>query len=111
MVCDRKVEIMKIFFSPQTSAANIEYTFAEDKITVTHDNKSENYDFSGMPNGIAESIKSEVFEFDPVLSAKKENNILYLELLNFIGEDATEAERFPDWIEVEGETNGEDNMA
>lgn len=94
--------MMKVYFSPQVSDERMDYTFDNDVITATMNGVTETFDFSGMPNGIAESIKSEVFEFDPVLSAKKENNILYLELINFIGEDATEAERFPDWIEVEG---------
>ena len=93
---------MKVRFSPQVNQNRIEYTFGNDVITATLNDVTETFDFSEMPNGIAESIKSEVFEFDPVLSAKKENGILYLKLINFIGKDATEAERFPDWIEVEG---------
>lgn len=91
---------MKVLFSPQVRENKIEYKFIDDKVIVTHGNMSEEYDFSGMPNGIADSIESEVFDFNPVLSAKKENNILYLELINFIGMDATYEERFPEWFEV-----------
>ena len=94
---------MRVLFSPQVRADKIEYKFINDKVIVTHDNMSENYDFSGMPNGVADSIESEVFGFNPVLSAKKENNILYLELINFIGIDATYEEKFPEWFEVKSD--------
>lgn len=92
--------MMKVFFSPQVREEKIEYKFIEDMVTVTYKGKSEKYDFSGMPDGIADSIESEVFDFSPVLSAKKENDTLYLGLINFIGEDATYGERFPEWFEV-----------
>lgn len=92
--------MMKILFSPQVREDKIEYKFIEDVVTVVYNDKSEEYDFSSMPNGVADSIESEAFDFNPVLSAKKENNVLYLELLNFIGEDATYEERFPEWFEV-----------
>lgn len=94
---------MKILFSPQVKTDKIGYKFIDDKVTVTYDNMREDYDFSGMPNGVADSIESEVFDFNPVLSAKKENDILYLELINFIGEDATYEERFPEWFEVKSD--------
>ena len=91
---------MKIFFSPQFNKDKIEYTFGKDVVTATMNGVKEKFDFSGMPDGVADSIESEVFGFNPVLSARKENDILHLELINFIGEDATEEERFPEWFEV-----------
>lgn len=97
---------MKVLFSPQVREDKIEYKFIENMVIVTYKDKSEEYDFSGMPNGLADSIESEVFDFNPVLSVKKENDILYVKLLNFIGEDATEEERFPEWFEVK--FDGED---
>ena len=62
---------MKVLFRPQFNQNRIEYTFGNDVITATLNDVTETFDFSELPNGIAESIKSEVFEFDPVLSAKK----------------------------------------
>ena len=94
---------MRVLFSPQVRADKIEYKFIDDKVIVVYGDKSESYDFNGMPNGIADSIESEVFDFNPVLSAKKENNILYLKLINFIEEDATYEERFPEWFEVKSD--------
>ena len=94
---------MRVLFSPQVREEKIEYKIIEDVVTVTYNDKSEKYDFSGMPDGIADSIESEVFEFNPVLSARKESGILYLKLINFIGTDATEEERFPEWFEVKSD--------
>ena len=94
---------MFIKYSPQVSDRKLTYEFNNDVVTATFNDITETFDFSGMPNGIADSIESEVFDFNPVLSARKESNILYLELINFIGEDATEEERFPEWFEVKSD--------
>ena len=91
---------MKVLFSPQVREDKIEYKFTEDMVIVTYKGESEEYNFSGMPNGVADYIETEVFDFRPVLSAKKENGILHLELINFIGKDATAEERFSEWFEV-----------
>ena len=94
---------MKVFFSPQFSERVLKYEFNNDVVTVTLNGVTEVFDFTGMPNGVADSIESEAFNFNPVISAKKENNILYLKLINFIGVDATEEERFPEWVEVKSD--------
>lgn len=94
---------MKILYSPQVSDRKLTYEFNNDVVTATLNGVTDTFDFSGMPDGIADSIESEVFDFNPILSAKKENNILYLELINYIGENATYEERFPEWFEVESD--------
>ena len=91
---------MKIFKSPQRADKEIGYSIENEVITVELEGITEVYDFSEMPEGKAESIESEVFSFNPILSAKRENGILFVEVLNFIKADATEAERFPEWEEV-----------
>ena len=97
---------MFIKYSPQVSERVLTYEFNGEVITATMNGVTETFDFSDMPNGVADYIESEVFDFPPVLSAKKENDILYLELINFIGEEATEEEKFPEWFEVK--FDGED---
>lgn len=91
---------MKVLFSPQVSERVLTYEFNDDMIKATMDGVTETFDFSGMPNGVADFIESEAFDFNPVINARKENDILYLELINFIGKEATEEERFPEWFEV-----------
>jgi len=88
---------MKIFYTPQVRDKNIYYKIEKEVIIVEFENETETYDFSGMPDGNAEEIISEVFDFNPIISAKRENGELWIEVLNFITENATEKERFPEW--------------
>lgn len=90
---------MKIKFSPQVHSEKIQYNFQGDSITATYQDQTEVFDFTDIPNGILTEVETNL-PINPILSAKKEDGVLYVELLNFIGEDATEEERFPDWKEV-----------
>ena len=97
---------MKIKYSPQFNEHDqLIYYFDDELISVTLNDQTETFDFTNMSNGKAEKIESDIFEFCPIISAERKEGTLYLELLNFIGLDATEDEKFPDWQEVE---NGED---
>lgn len=90
---------MKILLSPQRSDRKIEYKFEGEKIIVTTDNMSDTFDFSSMPDGVMEEIET-TLSINPIISAKRVDGELSVELLNFIGRDATEEEKFPDWKEV-----------
>lgn len=92
---------MKVFYSPQVNMMQtVSYMFNREIVTVTINDEAEQFDFSNLPDGKAENMESDIFEFCPVLSAERKDGVLYLELLNFIGFDATEKERFPTWEEV-----------
>lgn len=58
------------------------------------------FDFSSFPNGIAKAIITPL-PGNPFVNVHREDGILYVELLNYITEDASEFEKFPVWIEVE----------
>jgi hypothetical protein len=90
---------MKIFLSPQRSDRKIEYKFEKEKITVTTDDMSDTFDFSSMPDGIMYEVET-TLDINPIISAKRLEGVLYVELLNFIDENATEEEKFPEWQEV-----------
>lgn len=97
---------MQILFSPQENEERIEYTFNGEVISITINGVSENFDFTGIPNGELElfnqdgsvAIETKLDPF-PILSAKKEGGILYVELLNWISGDASKKEKFPEWID------------
>lgn len=92
---------MKIKYSPQFNERDqLTYHFDDELISVTLNDQTETFDFTNMPNGKADSIESDVFEFCPVISAERSDGVLHLTLLNFIGFDATEKELFPTWEEV-----------
>ena len=94
---------MRIFKSPQIRFDGIQFTFAFEGETVsaTLNGVTDTFDFTGLPDGEADySMIETVLEYNPILKATKVDGILSVELLNFISEDATEAEKFPEWIEV-----------
>lgn len=97
---------MKVLYSPQIRDDSDKYkiTISGEAITIQYHDKTETFDFTGMPNGIGE-VESEVFDFEPIISAKRVNGVLWVEILNFIGTDSTYEERFPEWVEVDSNGN------
>ena len=94
---------MKIYKSPQVGADDkrFEFEFSGETITVIFDGVSDTFDFTEFPDGEVDySMIETVLEYNPILKATKVGGILSVELLNFISEDAIEAEKFPEWIEV-----------
>ena len=94
---------MRIMKSPQIRFDDTHFTFVFERetVTATLGSESEIFDFEGFPDGEMDSFLVEtVLKYNPIISAKKVDGILSVELLNFISEDATEEEKFPEWIEV-----------
>ena len=94
---------MRIYKSPQIRAdkKRFEFEFSGEMIVATLDGVSDTFDFTGFPDGeVGYSMIETVLEYNPILKATKVDGILSVELLNFISEDATEEEKFPEWIEV-----------
>ena len=94
---------MRIYKSPQVGVdeKRFEFEFSGEMIVATLDGVSEIFDFEGFPDGEMDSFLVETaLKYNPLISAKKVDGILSVELLNFISEDATEEEKFPEWIEV-----------
>lgn len=98
---------MQVFYSPilNDSGDILQYIFDGDKITVTYNEQIDEFDFTGMPDGKAISYGKEPslvssLPIQPVIEAVRQGGVLKVKLVKFIGEDATEEEKFPDWIEV-----------
>src|SRR5690606_40313482 len=94
-----EVEVMRVLFSPQRSDDQIEYSFSGETITATIDEQSDTFDFSQMPDGEMVEVET-TLPVNPIISARRTNGVLEVVLLNFIGPDATENEKYPDWVEV-----------
>lgn len=90
---------MKIFLSPIRADWTVEYIYGTDSITAVIDETSDTFDFSSMPNGQANDITTTLSR-NPVVFAERIDGILSVVLLNPIGLDATEEEKFPEWLEV-----------
>ena len=103
---------MQIYLSPIRADQKLTYQFSGETITATYNNQTEIYDLSFVQEGqkIRPVERDETgkeiihmptrFPVHPVISAKRENGVLYVELVNFIGKNASQEERFPQWKEV-----------
>jgi hypothetical protein len=90
---------MQIKYSPCRSDNKLTYTFDGEKVIVNYNGQEDIFDFTEMPDGVAENIET-TLPLNPIISAKREEGILYLELLYFHGPNATHEEIFPTWMEV-----------
>ena len=93
---------MRIYKSPQVGVdeKRFKFEFSGEAITVTFDGISDTFDFTGLPDGEVDfSMIETVLECNPILKAQRVDGTLSVELLNFISEDASEAEKFPEWEE------------
>lgn len=94
--------MIKVYFSPQRADNQIEYSFCGETVTARIGEAENTFDFSALPDGelnIEESIET-TLPVCPIISAKRIDGILHLELLNWLGPDAPYESRFPDWIEL-----------
>ena len=91
--------MMRVLLSPQRADRKINYTFGQDIITAELDGKTDTFDFSQMPDGEMVEVET-TLPINPIISARRVDGVLEVILLNFIGPDATENEKYPDWVEV-----------
>lgn len=94
---------MLIKYVPQVSNDKIKYIFSKDKIEVCYKNKTDVFDFSYMPDGLVGDPQKDIetdLEINPFCFVQRKNGVLSIKILNFIDEDATEEECFPEWFEV-----------
>lgn len=94
--------MIKVYFSPQRADNQIEYSFCGETVTARIGEAENTFDFSALPDGelnIEESIET-TLPVCPIISAKRMDGLLYLELLNWIGKDAPYESRFPEWVEL-----------
>lgn len=82
---------MNIYLSPIVSDKRQTIKFNDEIIQIAVDNTVYEYDFSNLVDGKMTSPT------EHVLSAKREDGELSVEIINYIGANATEEEKFPQW--------------
>jgi hypothetical protein len=98
--------LMQVFYSPQLNLTDtLTYEFIGEKVIANLNGETDEFDFTDFPDGEVsvggrEDNITTTLPICPLIRAKKENGVLYVTLLNYIGKDASYEERFPDWIEV-----------
>ena len=93
---------MKIYKIPQVrmDGKRIIYVFNGSKITATFDGITDVFDLSAVKSAINPKGIRTTLAFNPIERIEYIDNDLEVTVTNFIGVDATEAERFPYFQEV-----------
>lgn len=94
---------MYVLLSPQNNEnQKVHYRFNGEIITITVGSTTDIFDFTGLPVGQANVNEIETtLSINPILRAeRKEDGDMYVELINFITDEATESEKFPSWMVV-----------
>ena len=82
--------MMRILFRPQRSAEQITYTFRGESVTAligdAEDAIEDTFDFTGLPDGEIDTEQEieTTLPACPIISARRVDGILHLELLNWI---------------------------
>ena len=82
--------MIKIIETPQRADSKISYTADADILSVTIDDITEEFDFTGLPEGRAEEITPEILTMNPIVSAEKIGDELTITMIRFYGEDEKE---------------------
>jgi hypothetical protein len=92
---------MKVYLSPQNVSDDrkIKYSFVGESVTAIYGDKRDTFDFTGMPLGILDSVET-ILPVSPIIKAERTADGLYVTLVNYVGDDATQEENFPMWMEV-----------
>lgn len=75
--------IINLIKTPQRADIKVEYTINGDILTVTIDEITEIFDFTGFEEGIAEEIIAEHLPINPVISAEKIGDIVTVRVIRF----------------------------
>ena len=92
--------MMKVKLTPQYNPNhNIVYTFGEDSFIAEMDGVTDTFDFSKVNELNPRQIKT-ILPINPVVLVDRIGGDLHLVLINYISDDATEMEKFPEYMEV-----------
>ena len=78
--------MINLIMTPQRSNYKAEYNVENDVLTVSIDDVSEIFDFTGLPEGIADEILVETLPINPIVSAEKIGETINITTIQFYGE-------------------------
>ena len=79
---------------PMRADMCIAHMVAGDILTVTIDGVSEEFDFTGLPEGRMTEIEPEILTINPIVTAEKIGDEITITLIRFYGEDEKEVFEF-----------------
>jgi hypothetical protein len=82
--------VIDLILMPQRSGFKAEYQISGDVLSIAIDGESENFDFTGLEEGVAGEIITETLPVNPVISVGKTGDIVTVKAIRFYGEDEKE---------------------
>lgn len=82
--------MINLIETPQRADIKAEYTVENDILTVTVNDKTEVFDFTGLIEGIAEEITTEVLAINPIISVEKIGDTVNVKVIRFYNSDEKE---------------------
>lgn len=79
--------MIRVIETPQRADMKINYVVDGDIINVTIDGITEEFDFTGLPEGRAEKIEPDELKVNPIVEAEKIGDEITIKLIRFYGED------------------------
>ena len=79
--------MINLIETPQRADMKAEYIIDGDILTVTIGESTEVFDFTGLAEGIAEEIISEVLPVNPIVSAEKTGDTVNVTVIRFYSAD------------------------
>ena len=90
--------MIKLIKTPQRADIKALYEIKGDVLTVTMGEAKEVFDFTGFPEGKAESITPEILIINPIIGAEKVGDTVTVTVIEFYGE--TERASYEHTMEV-----------
>ncbi len=82
--------MINLSYTPQRADFKAEYITNNDILTVKIGEIEETFDFTGLDEGIAEEIITEVLPINPIISAEKVGDTVNVTVIRFYSEDEKE---------------------
>ena len=75
--------MINLIYTPQRADIKAEYTANNDILTIKIDGTVETFDFTGLEEGNAEEIVTEILPINPIISAEKIDDTVNITVTRF----------------------------
>ena len=86
--------MIRVIETPQRADMKINYVVDGDILNVTIDGVTEEFDFTGLPEGRMTEIEPDELKVNPIVEAEKIGDEITIKLIRFYGKDEREVFEF-----------------
>lgn len=82
--------MINLSYTPQRADTKVEYIVINDILTVKINQKMETFDFTGLEEGIADEIITEILPISPIVSVEKTGDTIDIKVIRFYNAEEKE---------------------